>query len=274
MGRFVDDTLICGYHGWEYGLDGRCTAIPSQPGARMSASRALATMEVRAAYGFYWVCEGEEPRELPSYPQWDIDPTRNTTCGPRILNATAPRIIENFLDLAHFPFVHPETLGDPSMTAVDPYQVSSSSLELRATGCEVWQPAPAPGSIGGKVLYTYSVTTPYSAVLEKQPDDPREAFALLLLIRPEDEDRCRCWMIGSVFGSHDQPLEEFDKFTLFIFEQDIPVVESQLPKRLPLEPKDELHATADRTSLAYRRWRASAASATARPTIIPPSDEE
>jgi phenylpropionate dioxygenase-like ring-hydroxylating dioxygenase large terminal subunit len=253
LGRFVEDTLICGYHGWQYGLDGRCTAIPSQPDARMSANRGLATLRVQTAYGFYWVCEGPEPRELPSYPQYDVAPTRNTICGPRTVLSTGPRIVENFLDLAHFPFVHPETLGDPGMTEVGAYKVTSSDHEVRATGCEVWQPAPAPGSVGGKVLYTYSVTTAYSAVLEKLPDDPSEAFALLLLMRPEDEERCRCWMVGSVYGS-DGPLEEFDKFTLFIFEQDIPIVESQLPKRLPLDPRAELQCTADRTSIAYRKW--------------------
>ena len=253
LGRFVDDALVCGYHGWHYGLDGRCTAIPSQPGARMSASRGLATLRWESAYGFYWVCEGSNPKSLPSYPQYDIDPTRNTICGPRVVLSTGPRIIENFLDIAHFPFVHPETLGDPSNTAVGAYQVSTSSVEVRATGCEVWQPAPAPGSAGGNVRYTYSVTSPYTAVLEKQPDDPREAFALLLLIRPEEEERCRCWMVGSVYGS-DSPLEEFDKFTLFIFDQDVPVIESQLPRRLPLDPRAELHSIADKTSLSYRKW--------------------
>jgi phenylpropionate dioxygenase-like ring-hydroxylating dioxygenase large terminal subunit len=28
-------------------------------------------------------------------------------CGPYGIGTSAPRIIENFLDMAHFPFIHP-----------------------------------------------------------------------------------------------------------------------------------------------------------------------
>ena len=43
-------------------------------------------------------------------------------------------------------------------------------------------------------------------------------------------------------------------FNRTIFEQDIPIVESQLPKRLPLDLRAEVHQPADAGSLAYRKW--------------------
>ena len=39
-----------------------------------------------------------------------------------------------------------------------------------------------------------------------------------------------------------------------IFAEDAPIVASQRPKRLPLDPVAELHSAADRSSAAYRRY--------------------
>jgi vanillate O-demethylase monooxygenase subunit len=36
--------------------------------------------------------------------------------------------------------------------------------------------------------------------------------------------------------------------------QDLPIVESQRPQLLPLEPEQEIHAPSDRASLAYRQF--------------------
>ncbi len=36
--------------------------------------------------------------------------------------------------------------------------------------------------------------------------------------------------------------------------QDIPIVESQRPERLPLDLQAEMHLRSDRTAAAYRRW--------------------
>lgn len=252
LGCFESDEIVCGYHGWRYDIDGRCTEVPANPGLPLARIR-LHPARLRQAYGMYWVCVGDDPRELVGFPEWDVDPARDTVCGSRVVNATGPRIIENFLDLAHLPFVHPETLGVRAHATIGPYDVASSAGEVTATNCEVWQPAPGPGTPPGNVHYTYRVTAPYTASLVKLPVGGSGDFGLLLVVRPEDEDRCRCWMIGADYGS-DTPLSTFDEFNLAIFDQDRPVVEGQLPKRLPLDPRAELHCPADRTSLAYRRW--------------------
>ena len=36
--------------------------------------------------------------------------------------------------------------------------------------------------------------------------------------------------------------------------QDKPILENQFPKRLPLDPRAEIPARSDASSLAYRRW--------------------
>jgi phenylpropionate dioxygenase-like ring-hydroxylating dioxygenase large terminal subunit len=39
-----------------------------------------------------------------------------------------------------------------------------------------------------------------------------------------------------------------------IFGQDKPILENQVPKRLPLRPGSEVPARCDAASIAYRRW--------------------
>jgi phenylpropionate dioxygenase-like ring-hydroxylating dioxygenase large terminal subunit len=63
----------------------------------------------------------------------------------------------------------------------------------------------------------------------------------------------RVWFRLAVadFESSDDKLQAFQHT---IFTQDQPVLESQLPKELPLDPRAELHSSADRMSSAYRRY--------------------
>ncbi len=58
------------------------------------------------------------------------------------------RAVENFLDIAHFPFVHTDILGAEPHTEVAPY-----SVEIREAEDEVWAPKvkfyqPQAGKIG------------------------------------------------------------------------------------------------------------------------------
>jgi phenylpropionate dioxygenase-like ring-hydroxylating dioxygenase large terminal subunit len=43
-------------------------------------------------------------------------------------------------------------------------------------------------------------------------------------------------------------------FMQLIFSQDKPILENQLPKRLPLDPRAETPIRADKVAIAYRRW--------------------
>jgi len=51
--------------------------------------------------------------------------------------------------------------------------------------------------------------------------------------------------------------EALRAFQQTIFMQDKPILENQVPKRLPLADGAELPIAADKSSVAYRRWLAS-----------------
>lgn len=258
LGQFRDDRIECPYHGWQFNADGRCVTQPAHPTLIPPPHCRLTDYQAIERYGFVWVCLGDEPRHLTNYAAFDRRPDRNVIHGPEVVHTSAPRIVENFLDMAHFPFVHGGYLGQTPHTEVRNYTVMASPFGVEATDCWFWQPQPGPhATAGGEVAYRYWVDTPYAASLDKLPADvdggDAGSFSLLIVATPIDETTCNTWMITSAYGD-DTPLQVFKDFNEVILTQDIPVVESQRPQLLPLDPFAERHQAADRLALAYRAW--------------------
>jgi phenylpropionate dioxygenase-like ring-hydroxylating dioxygenase large terminal subunit len=258
LGSFDGERLQCPYHGWRFSSDGECVERPAHPGQAVPDGCSLKRLRLTEAYGMWWMCLGESPRNIPSFPLWDERVVDIPPIGPKLLHTSGPRVIENFLDIAHFPYVHTDYLGQSSHAEVRDYDVVHVDGGVEARNVVFWQPNPGPRSTnGGDVLYGYRVDHPYAASLWKRPseaDGGAEAgFALLLMASPVTETECRVWMLTS---SQDRTIDPdgFNAFNGVIFDQDVAVVESQEPKRLPLDPRAEVHQRADRMSMAYRRW--------------------
>jgi len=259
LGRVAAGRLECPYHGWQFDASGRCVRVPAAPDFVPPATHRVGAHEAREAHGLAWVRLAAGSTELPAFAAEADARLRKLNCGPYVVEASAPRIVENFLDLAHFAFVHEGWLGARSATAIEDYRVEETATGLRATQCKAWQPQSNLHSTApAQVEYTYEVTGPYSAVLTKVPEagtvavqDWREAIALFLC--PLDEERSIAWFRLAVadFDSSDEKLRAFQDT---IFRQDQPVLESQRPRRLPLDLRAELHSPADRASAAYRRY--------------------
>ena len=272
--------LVCPYHGWQFGPGGQCRLVPAQPEWTPPASHAARAHEVKVAHGLLWVrlepppTTGSGPQTLdgvlrdpPPFEPASRTGWRTLLCGPYAVSTSAPRLVENFLDMSHFGFVHKGWLGDPLQAQVNVGQVDESASGVYARHCEAWQPRAYAGADHGQhVAYRYAVEAPFSAVLQKDataPDGPSNAIALF--INPTEPEACVAWF---VMATHNDPStdDELRSFQDAVFAQDRPVVESQTPLRLPLLPaaKDrlkgqttgEVHGPADRLSAAYRRYLA------------------
>ena len=64
------------------------------------------------------------------------DRLRKLNCGPYDVATSAPRIVENFLDMAHFGFVHEGWLGARDTPEIPDYQVQTTPTGLVASGCK------------------------------------------------------------------------------------------------------------------------------------------
>jgi phenylpropionate dioxygenase-like ring-hydroxylating dioxygenase large terminal subunit len=263
LGRVCEGRLECAYHGWRFdGGSGRVAQIPALPAFVPPATHRATAHAVQQAHGLLWVrlAEGDGPA-LPAFEAEADARLRKVNCGPYDVAASAPRIVENFLDMAHFGFVHEGWLGDRGHTAIADYQVAATPTGLLATGCLAWQPRSSVHAQGGAMVeYTYEVNGPYTAVLTKIPDPASVAIgafreAIALFVCPVTPESSRVWfrLAMNDFESPDATLQAFQHT---IFTQDQPVLESQRPVRLPISdqaPVAELHCAADRAAMAYRR---------------------
>jgi phenylpropionate dioxygenase-like ring-hydroxylating dioxygenase large terminal subunit len=252
LGKVEGCTLRCPYHGWVYGTDGQCVSIPAQPDVPPPKKARATTYRAVECYGLVWVSLGEPAHDVPPFPEWDYPDFRKLRCGPYAVEASGPRIVENFLDVAHFPYVHENTLGVPARAEIADYEVVVNEEGVLASGVRVWQPDPYGTGQGDWVSYTYRAYRPLTAYLIKQSPGP--CFSILLTITPHDPARSTVWMWMAMNYGHDIPAADLVAWEDGIFAQDRPILESQRPELLPLDLTAELNIRADRAAIGYRRW--------------------
>ena len=120
-------------------------------------------LHVTEAFGHVWACPG-----TPAHPLFPIPEALET--GRRLVDVGVVRVkcsplraVENFLDIAHFPFVHTDVLGAEPHTEVNRYevQIREDSDEVWATKVTYYQPQAAKSAEGGIVTqYMYRVPAP------------------------------------------------------------------------------------------------------------------
>ncbi len=121
-------------------------------GAVVSRGDTERPLPVLERYGFLWTSLGSPPPELFSILE-HAEPDRFNICAGSIgVNVSAPRAIENFLDMGHFPFVHTDILGAEPHTEVKEYdvEVSVDREEILATRCRFYQPRAALSAAHGQ----------------------------------------------------------------------------------------------------------------------------
>ncbi len=224
---------------------------------RVSVHHGDRKLPVTLAYGYVWTCLGTPERDLFDLPEYAESDRRNVCAATVGVNVSAPRAVENFLDMGHFPFVHTGILGAEPHTEVREYQVNVDTErdEILATECLFYQPQAAAGSSGGVMSdYIYRVPHPYCAVLYKScPTDESRLDVIALFLQSVDEENIRAHALVSVIDTQSSDLD-IRMFQQNIFSQDKPILENQLPKRLPLDPRAETPIRADKSAIAYRRW--------------------
>jgi phenylpropionate dioxygenase-like ring-hydroxylating dioxygenase large terminal subunit len=240
---------------------GQGTSIRRLLGTDLTVSRqgnafSVPGAEVRTDYDHLWVTLGKPERffDIPESRETD---RRSVYCGAVRVRASGLRLIENFLDLAHFPFVHSDILGIEERPEVAKYEVEQRRDvdELWATKCEFFQPKAAASAEGGQISkYVYRVVTPFNVMLYKTaPTAPERNDLIALFVQPVNEDVSVAHPFMLVIDDTTSDAELIG-FQQMIFLQDKIVLENQRPVLLPLQPGRETPTRADLSSVLYRRW--------------------
>jgi phenylpropionate dioxygenase-like ring-hydroxylating dioxygenase large terminal subunit len=214
-------------------------------------------LPTRQRYGCLWTTLGTPATDLLPVPEADETDRRMIVCGAISVKTSGLRIVENFLDMAHFPFVHTDILGAEPHTEVMQYttEIRRDVDEVWATNCQFFQPQAALSATGGIMTqYMYRVANPFATILYKTcPNAANRWDVICLFVQPLDPDRCRAHPIMFLIDDTSD-LTDLIHFQQLIFLQDRIILENQRPALLPLEPRAEIPTRADATSIAYRRW--------------------
>jgi phenylpropionate dioxygenase-like ring-hydroxylating dioxygenase large terminal subunit len=260
LGSVRGDELVCAYHGWRYGADGRCVAIPqlADP-SRVPAKARVTAFAARERYGLIWVAL-EEPRwPLPEVPELEDGSWAVVSAGPYRWECDAARQVENFTDFGHFPFVHPGLLGDPSRPVVPRHEVHTEGHVLRYTivrpEAENSDDFPVFGNEQDgppERRSSYELHLPYTIALRLGWGGER-GMVYFFASQPIAADRCAGYVVIGRNYNLDQPDQVIQEFEDTIFGQDQVVVESQRPERVPFDLAAELHLKFDAVAVAYRK---------------------
>ncbi len=214
-------------------------------------------LPVQVRYGCLFTSLGTPVKDIVHIEEAEEEDRRFVPCGWVTMRASGLRVVENFLDMAHFPFVHTDILGSEPHTEVPTYQseIRRDVDEVWATNCTFFQPRIAATEDKGDFVHlTYRVPSPFVVMLYRVcPTSPNRLDAIALFIQPMEEGLCRAqpvmYLVDSI-STHKALLN----FEQVIFLQDRIIVENQRPLLLPLEPRAEIPTRADSSSIAYRRW--------------------
>ena len=251
LGWVEEETIVCAYHGWTYGPDGRCVRIPSvAPGRKIPPKARLTNFRVDEQHGIVWVCLGEPTAPIADFPEFADDTFRTFLTEEDEWNANAARLVENFVDTAHFAWVHPGLLGSRDDPLVPPIKVSSGkhtidvTLNMRVAN-EVHK---------GAFSEVYDqITLPFTLrQVRTDPDGGRHI--VFLAISPVTSNRLRRFSYKMRDYDLNLPDARFIEKSSIVAAQDRAIVEEQRPEELPVDLRAELHIKGpDDPALVYRR---------------------
>jgi phenylpropionate dioxygenase-like ring-hydroxylating dioxygenase large terminal subunit len=113
-----NNSVVCPYHGWQFGGDGRCNRIPTVETNKIPGRARVDSYPVEEKYGIVFAFLGDLPEEerppLRAVKEFGQEGWRANKLVVFEIDAYYERSIENGLDPSHNEFVHPAQ-GSPSM---------------------------------------------------------------------------------------------------------------------------------------------------------------
>ena len=263
LGACEGDVLRCAYHGWAFGLDGRCVDIPAlgENVAVPARARLAAPAAVAESHGMVFVAP-EPPLTPTPHVASASDPTFQRGDLPVIeTRANAGLLADNFLDMAHFPFVHAATFGADQAREVPHFSVVRDGYAFSASYEHVFANREDPGVAAGlrpllqRRRLTYRYTAPFHLELEIEFLDAGGTNVIGFFLTPVDDESVRIYSTlwrDDLEGSMER-MDEAIAFEVAVVREDLRVQSRYEVLELPLDVTRELHTRADRSTLELRR---------------------
>lgn len=258
-GHIENGCLVCPYHGWTFSESGKCINIPSAADGVPIPPRAhLNTVEVIEKYGLIWLCSGKPLNPLFELEE-ESDPSfRRINTEVQKWKVAATRMVDNFLDITHFPYVHAGTFGAgqdtkvPNITLEDldddffgyRYEIlAANPEEAKNTSGSNEESVERSMTSGFNLPLTVRSTITYKSGLE---------HIILLLSTPIDDVSSYFTFVIWRNDDFTVPAEEVISFDRAIGEEDRVMLE-KLDGVMPLDKTALVNVQSDKASVEWRR---------------------
>lgn len=145
-GTRVGDTLVCGYHGLEFGTDGQCTRNPFSE--RIPTGAKLRTFDVCEKDSIIWLWAGEKGTAdtslIPDFSFLPDSPTNRSIRGYTLMKANYEYGTDNLLDLSHIEYVHKKSFAGQGVIFSGTHDVKVEGTTIHSNW---WMPKISPPSI-------------------------------------------------------------------------------------------------------------------------------
>ncbi len=257
-GMIEKDLLICPMHGLHYNSTGACELIPSvaKPRPPIPENFCLTVYQSVERYGLIWVCLKTQPiKELPEWPTLEVSDRKSVYLPPDEWQASAGRHVENFNDIAHFPWVHIRSFGGEKTDSFPPYDVTKTETGLRfeVSYTEGGNRFPDGSTATNRdVRYIFEMTYPFSTLIHVAPVDSDFVHYFADAVCPVSNNRSHIFQLYTD-TTGDPDTISWSEEAVIINAEDKPLVEGQTPTDLPLDFSHDFSVPADRFSVEYRR---------------------
>lgn len=262
LGTCEGGTLRCAYHGWRFDGDGRCVEIPALgDGPVPPAARLEPVAGVAERAGMVFVAPEPPLGPLGRIPESEDPDFVKGELPVMRARASAGLLADNFLDMAHFPFVHRGTFGAEEAAGVERFDVRRDGWSFTATREHAFANREDPGVAAGlRPLVqlrrlTYRLDAPFHLQLRIDFVATGGTNVIGFFLQPETDDSCRIYttLWRNDLGGDPAAMEAAIKFEVAVVEEDLRIQEAYDSLALPLDPTLEVHTRADRSTLELRR---------------------
>ena len=265
-----DGTLQCGYHGWRFDMSGTCVAIPALDAGSPIPSRAdlQSAAGVIESGGIVWMAPSETCGDVPDMTAF-TDGFEVGVLTPGRADVDPGMMIDNFLDVAHFPFVHGGTFATEGSGTVEQYEIERIGDGFTAVTEHEFNNHEDAGVAAGirplvqRRRMTYRYHPPYAATLRLDYLDYGGVNMLLFAVQPERGRTCRIYTTMFRDDLTADAIAHAVAFEERVLEEDL-VIQRRIRTRLPLSAGAEVHTKADRVTIELRRVLAEFATDSAR----------
>lgn len=258
LGQVEARGLVCPYHGWTFTQGGRCVVVPSSPGEAVPTRAHVEPYNVREAFGLVWVCLDNPAGELFDIAQDHDARFRRINTEVDSWHVAATRMVDNFLDVAHFPYVHTSTLGPAADPVVAPVQLEQLDADFFGYRYEVLVAnegaATAASGLDAPVLRREMSTGFWLPTVVRSTIRYETGLEHIILLcsTPVDDARSLFTFVIWRNDDHAVPAEEVIAFDRAIGAEDKRALE-RIPGTLPLGQTGLVSVQADRCSVEWRR---------------------